>query len=184
MLNSGSFIEKTKLNPPILQSNFMKRYLQISVVLFTLIAFASVANTENFADAVQFYKSGNFKKAHQIFLIEAEKGNHKAQYNLGVMYINGRGISQDFNEALKWYRLTAEQGNADAQLTLGFMYVRGEGVLQSNEKAYAWWVVAAANGNETAKECIKIEDAKESMTLAEIEKGEQIAKEILARLDN
>lgn len=162
----------------------MKRYLQISVVLLTLIAFAAVADADDFADAVQLYKSGDLEKAHQIFLIEAEKGNHKAQYNLGVMYINGWGTSQDFNEAFKWYRLTAEQGNADAQLTLGFMYVRGEGVLQSNEKAYAWCVIAAENGNETAKECINIEFAMQSMTRAQIEKGKQIAEEIVARLDN
>ena len=31
-------------------------------------------------------------------------GHPDAQSNLGVMYKNGQGASQDFIEALKWYR--------------------------------------------------------------------------------
>ncbi|MDP6034817.1 MAG: Gfo/Idh/MocA family oxidoreductase, partial [Verrucomicrobiota bacterium] len=34
----------------------------------------------------------------------AEKGDAKAQNNLGVMYDFGRGVKQDFKEAVKWYR--------------------------------------------------------------------------------
>ena len=45
-------------------------------------------------------------------------------YNLGFMYDNGRGVTQDYAEALKWYRLAAEQGLADAQTWLGLMYGR------------------------------------------------------------
>lgn len=32
----------------------------------------------------------------------AEQGNAKAQYNLGVMYANGRGVPQDDAKAAKW----------------------------------------------------------------------------------
>ena len=34
----------------------------------------------------------------------AEQGDAKAQYNLGVMYDNGKGVTQDYKEAVKWYR--------------------------------------------------------------------------------
>ena len=33
-----------------------------------------------------------------------------AQFNLGVMYANGRGVLKDEAEAVRWYRLAAEQG--------------------------------------------------------------------------
>ena len=45
-------------------------------------------------------------------------------YNLGFMYDNGRGVTQDYAEALKWYRLAAELGLADAQTWLGLMYAK------------------------------------------------------------
>ena len=51
-----------------------------------------------------------------------------AQSILGVMYANGRGVPQDYAEAVKWYRLAADQGDAEAQHNLGVMYASGEGV--------------------------------------------------------
>ena len=54
----------------------------------------------------------------------AEQGIADAQFNLGVMYDEGRGVTQDYNEAVKWYRKSAEQGLRDAQFNLGLMYYR------------------------------------------------------------
>ena len=48
----------------------------------------------------------------------AEQGDVLAQYNLGWMYENGRGVGRDRVEAVRWYRLAAEQGDADAQRAL------------------------------------------------------------------
>ena len=48
----------------------------------------------------------------------AEQGCDAAQYHLGVMYEQGRGISKDYAKAVVWYRKSAEQGNADAQCLL------------------------------------------------------------------
>ena len=42
----------------------------------------------------------------------AEDGNELAQFELGNMYGNGRGVTQDYAEAMKWFRLAAEQGIA------------------------------------------------------------------------
>ena len=46
----------------------------------------------------------------KFYRLAAEQGYADAQYNLGVMYANGHGVSQDYAEAAKWYRLAAEQG--------------------------------------------------------------------------
>ena len=58
----------------------------------------------------------------------AQDGNARAQYNLGWMHANGRGIAQDFQEAIKWYTKSAEQGNVNAQYNLGNLYLRGQGL--------------------------------------------------------
>ena len=64
----------------------------------------------------------------------AEKGNVRAQYNLGAMYDNGEGVEQDFKEAVKWYRKAAEQGQVYAQSNLGGMYANGEELLKEMVK--------------------------------------------------
>ena len=40
----------------------------------------------------------------------AEAGVPGAQFNLGVMYAEGRGVSQDDATAARWYQLAAAQG--------------------------------------------------------------------------
>ena len=79
--------------------------------------------------------------------LEAEQGDAGVQYNLGVMYANGRGVPQDHQEAVKWYRLAAEQGNADAQNSLGLRYFIGSGVPQDHQEAVKWYRLAAEQGH-------------------------------------
>ena len=59
---------------------------------------------------------------------EAEKGDVKAQFILGLMYNSGSGVSQDLAVAVNWCRKAAEQGNATAQAQLGEAYKHGRGV--------------------------------------------------------
>ena len=40
----------------------------------------------------------------------AEKGDHVAQYNMGVRYYHGLGVAKDFVQAVSWWRKAAEQG--------------------------------------------------------------------------
>ena len=80
----------------------------------------------------------------------AEEGSELAQAELGNMYATGRGVPQDYKDAVKWYRLASEQGRATAQNNLGSMYEYGHGVLQDNTLAHMWYNIASANGNENA----------------------------------
>jgi TPR repeat protein len=45
--------------------------------------------------------------------VTAKKGFAKAQYNLGVMYANGRGVPQNNVYALMWVNLAAANGRED-----------------------------------------------------------------------
>ncbi len=61
----------------------------------------------------------------------AERGDVKAQYELGNMYYLGMGAPQDDAPAMRWWRKAAEQGHASAMPgALAFMYVIGRGVPQ------------------------------------------------------
>ena len=76
----------------------------------------------------------------------AEQGDADAQYNLGIMYVTGRGVPQDDAEAVRWYLLAADQGHAVAQFNLGIMYAYGRGVLQDDAEVLRWYRLAADQG--------------------------------------
>ncbi len=44
-------------------------------------------------------------------LLAAERGDAEAQFELGLMYDEGYGVSRDNQEAAKWYSKAAEQGD-------------------------------------------------------------------------
>ena len=67
------------------------------------------------------------------------------------MYENGRGVTQDYAEAVRWYRLAAEQDYARGQTNLGFMYDNGHGVTQDYAEAVRWFRLAAEQDNATAQ---------------------------------
>ena len=85
------------------------------------------------------------------FKIAAMKGDIKAQYNLGYMYTNGRGVPKDYAEAVKWYRKAADQGDAESQNNLGVMYDKGEGVPKDGAEAVKWFRKAADQGISVAQ---------------------------------
>ena len=81
----------------------------------------------------------------------AKGGDADAQFNLGLIYYNGKGVPQDYKEAIKWFTKSAEQGDADAQAIVGVCHADGLGVAKNLIEGYAWYNIAIANGNEFAK---------------------------------
>jgi uncharacterized protein len=73
----------------------------------------------------------------------AEQGNADAQNELGLKYENGRGVQQDFGEAVRWYRKAADQGLAMAESNIGTMYIYGRGVPRDYDEAMKWYRKAA-----------------------------------------
>jgi TPR repeat protein len=49
----------------------------------------------------------------------ALQGDAEAQFNLGLLYVKGEGVPQDYVDAAEWYRRAAEQGHAGAQFATG-----------------------------------------------------------------
>ncbi|MFZ7199698.1 tetratricopeptide repeat protein [Avibacterium avium] len=98
---------------------------------------------QQFQQATQAYRQGNYHSAFKLFKPLAERGNPTSQYNLGQMYLNGQGVRQDFSLAINWYKKAAEQGYADAQYNLALMYENGQGVKQDYAEAIKWYKKAA-----------------------------------------
>ena len=95
------------------------------------------------------------------------------------MYSEGKGVKQDFREAVKWLRKAADQGYFPAQYDLGFIYANGKGVEQNFVTGYAWWNIAATNGQQNAKKGLP--QVAKAMTPDQITKAEALAKEMIKK---
>ncbi len=67
------------------------------------------------------------------------------QYNLGVLYFNGKGVEQDYKKAIELFEKSANQGSTVSQNTLGEIYIEGKGVEVNKYKAYQYWNMAKDN---------------------------------------
>lgn len=73
----------------------------------------------------------------------ANSGKPSSQFILGVSYESGRGVSQDYAQAVHWFTKSANQGHSLAQFSLAEMYYQGKGVQQDYGQAFAWHSKAA-----------------------------------------
>ena len=60
------------------------------------------------------YIKGDYETAFKCFQRAAEKGSGHALYEMGQLYLNGRGVLQDKDKARDLFRRSAEQGYPSA----------------------------------------------------------------------
>ena len=107
---------------------------------------------------------------------KAKKGDTVAQYEVGICYLEGKGVAQDYKKATKWLKKSMDQGNEDArakfyscyskdleilayyfddieaQYGLGLAYLNGTGVAVDKEAAAEWFYKAKNNGHKEARD--------------------------------
>jgi hypothetical protein len=112
------------------------------------------------------------------YRLAAEQGIAPAQYQLGLRYANGDGVTRDYAEAVKWYRRAAEQGVAFAQFNLGVRYVNGQGVARDPVQAYQWFSVAARSllGKEADTARQARDSVKAQLSPEQLARGEELVR--------
>ena len=116
----------------------------IIAVLFALVFTTAVAG--DLEDGLAAAQRQDYATALAKWRSAAQQGHFSAQYGLGVLYYDGKGVAQDYKEAVRWYQLAAAQGLAAAQYNLGYMYSNGQGVARDDKEAVRLFQLAAAQG--------------------------------------
>jgi hypothetical protein len=97
-------------------------------------------------DANDAYREKAYAKAAELWRPLAENGDAEAQYSLGTLYAEGKGVEQNDATAFLWFQRAANQGVAAAQYNLGASYATGAGIAKSDVDAARWFRRAADQG--------------------------------------
>jgi hypothetical protein len=129
----------------------------------------------DFKTGLDAYQKGDYVGAAKEWRPLAETGDPEAQFNLGLLYLDGHGVPQSTAEAANWFRRAAEQDYTQAQHNLGAMYGSGQGVKRDYVQAYKWMNLCAAKGNSG---CVTQRDLiAKKLKAAQLAEGQRLATE-------
>ena len=80
------------------------------VLLILVLGLVAPATAAELDDAVAAAHSGDYAAALRRLSLLAEKGDARAQFDIGFMHAYGWGVPRDPAEAITWYRKAANQG--------------------------------------------------------------------------
>jgi|GEM_PF-1121090 len=101
-------------------------------------------------EGARHFQHADYKSAVASWQPLAIKGNPVAQNNLGILYLDGKGVKQDTSEAVRYLSLSAASGSSLGQNNLGGLYREGKGLPRDYPKAAQWFTASAAQGNAAA----------------------------------
>lgn len=158
----------------ILPSDRNRRTVTMAAIVFFVVAALSVAVVL----APQAVTARTLAFAE--WLPQAQGGNPEAQCQIGIAYLNGTGVAQDFAKGLFWLKKASDGGFPYARFVLADVYSRGDaGVPVNQELAYYYASLAAASTSLPATyrdRATKIRDASaKRLTSAQVAKVQSMA---------
>lgn len=137
----------------------------------------------SFDQILSLYRQGKYARILGNLKPMAEAGNHDAQQLLGIMYMNGQGMAQDYRLALEFLKKAADGNKALAQHYLGVMYFKGLGMEQPDSiKGLMWLHIAILHyppGPEKERAMKDRDGAYLNMTRLEKNRALQLARDWL-----
>ena len=124
----------------------MTPFARRATPLVLAAAFAASVIAGPLEDGMEAYQEKDYLKALQVWRPLAQAGDPDAQYRVGVLYAEGKGVAPNDAEAALWFERAAEQGEPMAQYNLGASYVEGTGVRKDIATAAKWFRRAADQG--------------------------------------
>ena len=119
--------------------------LVLSIVCSTAPAWA------DFKTGMDAYQRGDYTTALGEWQPLAEQAQAVAQYQLGLLYANGQGVTRDDAKARQWYEKAAVQRHTEAQVNLVVMLMYARGGQQDYKMAVYYLRLAANQDNDLAQ---------------------------------
>jgi TPR repeat protein len=150
----------------------MRKRIQAALCCALLLSAPAFA-VDPQAAAKEAFDRGDYAAAAEALKPLAAQGDVAAQYNLAVLYAEGKGVAKNAAAAAQLFGKAARQGNALAQYDLGLIYRDGMGVEPDPARGWLWLSIASANlhGGEAAQAAKQRDDLERKMTPDALQDG-------------
>jgi TPR repeat protein len=96
---------------------------------------------------VQAIEKGDYAQAFGYWQPLAQDGHAESQYQVAQLYEHGRGVEENFDQAMVWYDRAAQQNHGEAQFRLGLYHINESP--DPNEALGFYWIQSAADNGST-----------------------------------
>jgi uncharacterized protein YbaP (TraB family) len=135
-----------------IKSFYSAKVMAFIVLVAAILLGQSSLNDLKATSGIEAFEHGDYAKALEIWLGQAEKGDKEAQFYLGYLYDSGQGVKENNATAASWYSKAAVKGQSSAQFNLAAMFVNGDGVVRDQVLAYMLFDLAADLDPDGARE--------------------------------
>ncbi len=121
------------------------RFFQLSALVLLLMSSNTQAydlteiypHNRSMQSANRYVHKGDMQGAHKMYLEAASWGHKEAQKLIGLQYLDGQGVSQDYVQAYAWLKLAASFGDNRTKLAFKDMQsTLDEDTLAKGEDAF------------------------------------------------
>ena len=118
----------------MVQVFMMKAGFQFSLTLVMLFSSFLACATTSLQQAIDAINRQDYSSAYNQLLPLARQGDREAQYYLGSMLVEGKGVAADPEKGVSWLQKSVDNKYHLAAQTLGNMYLSGMGVPWNPQK--------------------------------------------------
>lgn len=154
----GGIVVLARRFPVLLLALFLpcRLFAQSAPAVDEWITHADVAKSAGERQLLQFLLHADpaapgFGHALEWLRHSASLDSPHAEFVLGYLYQQGRGVPRDYAKAAENYQASALHDNSFAQNNLGFLYQHGLGVPRDPQRAFALYLAAAQQNNASAQ---------------------------------
>ncbi len=148
-----SGIHRTLCQNSAIMNNSTIKYLLAGL----LILLALQTRADDYDDALAVLTNKDYSSAYRAFKRLAKRDHAEAQFQLGMLYLFGKGVDQDAQKGISWLKQAAEGYSYMAANELGQIYLAGQWVKPDETEAIKWIelssAIAAENEGEADDGC-------------------------------
>jgi hypothetical protein len=151
----------------------------------SLLLRAEAGDTSAQCQLGAIYATGDFGKIDLLASVKwyrtaTELGSSEAQYNLGLMYLNGQGVERSIDVGMELLLKAASSTDSDAKYAeelLGSIYETGAfGFQRDPHRALGWYRRAATHGNPKAQYALGLMYLSGDVTQGDPQVGQQLIR--------
>jgi TPR repeat protein len=123
--------------------------IPIAVFLLIVTWVVGIFDSRKAEKGVAAYRQKDYATALQVFQSVPTDG--RAQFYLGLMYRNGRGVPKDDAQAVKWYLKASQNGSRIAEYNMALIYDDPKSSVYNLKQALIWYQDGAKNGDASSQ---------------------------------